>query len=307
MKRGLRLAVLLILVVVAIAVLRVWPALRAAQGKQEPVVDRVPPELPAELGRDGRIALLLFSKTSGFRHAEAIPACERSVREIAERRGWEVFATENAAVFDDALLARFRVLVSNNATGDNWSAPQREAFRRFVEGGGGFVGVHGAAGTRYRFWDWYTDELLRGRFVGHPIFPQLQTARVVVEDPLHPATAGLPESFHFEDEWYSFEQSARGPERARARAPRRGELPPAPALAEPRDGRSPDRVEPLPRPGPRLLLGARPLRRGLRPPRARRAARGCDRLGRGARGGVPIEPEEGKRSAQRAHPRLRLG
>ena len=73
------------------------------------------------------------------------------------------------------------------------------------------MGVHGAAGTRYRFWDWYTDELLRGRFIGHPLFPQLQTARVVVEDRAHPATRELPESFTHEDEWYSFERSARQP------------------------------------------------------------------------------------------------
>jgi type 1 glutamine amidotransferase len=131
------------------------------------------------------------------------------VRAIAEGRGWQVFATENAAVFDDALLPRFRVLLSNNATGDNWTPPQREAFRRWLEGGGGFVGVHGAAGTRYRFWDWYTDELLHARFVGHPLLPQLQTARVVVEDRAHPATRALPESFAHEDEWYSFERSPR--------------------------------------------------------------------------------------------------
>ena len=210
-RRVLRLVLLLVLVLLVSAALRLWPELRAAQGKRAPVVDTVPPGLPEALGREGRIALLLFAKTSGYRHAEAIPACERSVREIAARRGWDVFATENAAVFDDALLARFRVLVSNNATGDNWSPPQREAFRRFVEAGGGFVGVHGAAGTRYRFWDWYTDVLLRGRFVGHPLFPQLQTARVIVEDRTHPATAQLGESFAHEDEWYSFERSARAP------------------------------------------------------------------------------------------------
>ena len=211
MRRILELVGLLALVGLGIGALRLWPALRAAQGKQAPVVDTVPPELPDELGNDGRLAILLFSKTSGFRHAEAIPACERSVREIAARRGWRVFATENAAVFGDAWLARFRVLVSNNATGDNWSAPQREAFRRWLEAGGGFVGVHGAAGTRYRFWDWYTDELLHARFIGHPVFPQLQTARVVVEDRAHPATAQLGESFVHEDEWYTFERSARGP------------------------------------------------------------------------------------------------
>jgi len=211
MKRILRLTGLLVLVLLAIAAIRLWPSIRAAQGKQAPVYDSVPPALPDSLGRDGAPALLLFSKTNGFRHEEAIPACERSVRAIAERRGWQVFATENGAVFDDALLARFRVVVSNNATGDNWSAPQKEAFQRFIAGGGGFVGVHGAAGTRYRFWDWYTDVLLHGRFIGHPIFPQLQTARVVIEDARHPATAMLGSSFEHEDEWYSFEESARAP------------------------------------------------------------------------------------------------
>jgi type 1 glutamine amidotransferase len=210
-RRALRLGGWLALVLLSLAALRLWPEVRAAQGKREPVVDSVPPELPGDLGREGRLALLLFSKTNGFRHADAIPACERSVREIAARRGWQVFATENAAVFDDARLARFRVLVSNNATGDNWSAPQREAFRRWILGGGGFVGVHGAAGTRYRFWDWYTDALLRGRFVGHPVFPQLQRARVVIEDRAHPATAHLGASLWHEDEWYTFERSARGP------------------------------------------------------------------------------------------------
>ncbi|MGH7289215.1 MAG: ThuA domain-containing protein, partial [Myxococcota bacterium] len=192
----------------AVAVWKIAPAIRAARGGQPPVIDRVPPELPAHLGP---FAILLFSKTSGFRHEAAIPACEASVRRIAAARGWSVFATENAAVFDDAQLARFRVLVSNNATGDNWTPEQKAALQRFLLGGGGFVGVHGAAGTRYRFWDWYTDDLLRGRFVAHPLFPQLQTARVVIEDRTHPATAHLGESWLHEDEWYSFERSARGP------------------------------------------------------------------------------------------------
>jgi type 1 glutamine amidotransferase len=210
--KALRWAALGALLLLVVLALRVWPELRAARGGREPVVDRVAPALPPELGANGAVAILLFSKTSGFRHADAIPACERSVREIAARRGWQVFATENAAVFDDALLARFRVLVSNNATGDNWTAEPKDAFRRWILAGGGFVGVHGAAGTRYRFWDWYTDELLRARFVGHPLLPQLQPARVVVEDRAHPATRALPEAFVHEDEWYSFERSARGPE-----------------------------------------------------------------------------------------------
>jgi type 1 glutamine amidotransferase len=209
MRRGLGFGLGLALAGALVLAIRLGPELRAAQGKRPPVIDRVAPELPAGLGADGRLAILLFSKTSGFRHEEAIPACERSVRAIAAARGWQLFATENAAVFDDGLLARFRVLVSNNATGDNWTAEQKGALERWIGNGGGFVGVHGAAGTRYRFWDWYTDVLLRARFVGHPLLPQIQSARVVVEDAAHPAMRAWPASFEHEDEWYSFERSPR--------------------------------------------------------------------------------------------------
>jgi type 1 glutamine amidotransferase len=79
-----------------------------------------------------------------------------------------------------------------------------------MEEGGGFVGVHGAAGTRYRYWDWYTDSLLGGaRFIGHPLAPQLREARVQIADPDHPIVAHFGPGFVHEDEWYSFEQSPR--------------------------------------------------------------------------------------------------
>lgn len=187
----------------------VWQRVSPALGYADPVVDRLPPELPDGL-EDAPVALLLFSKTSGFRHREAIPAARSSVEAIAARNGWRVFASENAAVFDDALLARFDVIFGNNITGDNWTGEQKQAFARWIRAGGGFVGVHGAAGTRYRYWDWYTDSLLGGgRFVGHPIRPQLQHATVVVEDREHPIVRHLGPGFEHVDEWYSFEASPR--------------------------------------------------------------------------------------------------
>jgi len=186
-----------------------WPRLAGPLGLVEPVVDTVPPELPAGLA-GAPLAVLDFSKTSGFRHEDAIPAAHASVAAIAARRGWAVFRTENAAVFDDDLLRAFDVVFGNNITGDNWTAGQKAAFARWIEAGGGFVGVHGAAGTRYRYWDWYTDVLLGGgRFIGHPMFPQFQEARVVVEDRAHPIMAGFGADFRHEDEWYTFEASPR--------------------------------------------------------------------------------------------------
>jgi len=212
-KRALGLAVLLVLAFLAFAAWRIWPSIRAARGGVPPVYDTVAPQLAPELfgpRSPGDVRILLFSKTSGFRHAEAIPACERSVREIAARRGWRVFATENGAVFSDELLAHFDVVLGNNTTGDNWDLAQKTAFVQFVERGGGFVGVHGAAGTRYEYWDWYKDTLIGARFIGHPVFPQLQDATVVVEDAAHPAMRTLPARFTAHDEWYSFAASPRG-------------------------------------------------------------------------------------------------
>jgi len=179
-----------------------------ALGLAPPVVDREPPVLSAKLGQ-AELSVLLFSKTSGFRHEQAIHAAERSLRALARQHGWDIFATENAAVFNDEQLARFDVVFANNTTGDNWTAEQKLAFQRFVARGGGVVGVHGALGTRYRYWDWYTDSLLLGRFVGHPLSPQLQQAAVQVLDHEHPATRHLPSRWMRTDEWYSFERSAR--------------------------------------------------------------------------------------------------
>ena len=72
------------------------------------------------------------------------------------------------------------------------------------------VGVHGAAGTRYRYWDWYTDTLLGGaRFIGHPLSPQFRQARVIIEDPHHVTMAHFSGELRHEDEWYSFEASPR--------------------------------------------------------------------------------------------------
>ena len=199
-------AILAVLLVVGIeGFRRIAPVL----GWVDPVVDTVPPELPPDL--DGAaLAILLFSKTSGFRHTDAIPAARASVERLAAKNGWTVFATENAAVFNPDQLEKFDVVFGNNITGDNWTAEQKRAFTRWAERGGGFVGVHGAAGTRYRYWDWYTDTLLGGgRFIGHPNAPQFREATLTIEDGSHPVMAHFGETFVHTDEWYSFEESAR--------------------------------------------------------------------------------------------------
>jgi uncharacterized protein len=172
------------------------------------VFETVPPQIPAQI--NGR-AILVFSKTNGFRHEEAIPAANSLLTEIANDEGWQVFQTENGAAFSPEILSRFDAVIFNNVSGDVFTTEQRAALRAFVEGGGGFVGIHGAGGDFSYNWSWYPQSLIGAQFKGHPMDPQFQRATVNVEDNSHPATRTLPATWQRVDEWYSFERTARRP------------------------------------------------------------------------------------------------
>ncbi len=168
--------------------------------------DTTPPELPAELASP---SVLVFSKTNGFRHEEAIPAGLALLDRLAAERGWSLFHTENGAVFTPELLARFDVAVWHNTSGDVLSEDQRTAFKTWLTEGGGFVGLHGAGGDPSYDWAWYVEELVGAQFIGHTMGPQFQEATAIVESRDHPATRDLPESFQHVEEWYSFDRSVR--------------------------------------------------------------------------------------------------
>ena len=164
------------------------------------------PALPAALPHP---ALLVFTKTNGFRHDEAIAAGVPLFASIAAGLGGSSVHTESGGVFNAADLARFDGVVWLNTSGDLLTAEQREQFQAWLEQGGGFVGVHGAGGDTSYEWDWIPNTLLGAQFIGHPMGPQFQTATVVVEDRAHPATRALPARWEREDEWYSFAASPR--------------------------------------------------------------------------------------------------
>jgi hypothetical protein len=180
-------------------------ALRAFFPKHE--YETVPPELPPDELRSP--ALLVFTKTNGFRHTEAIPAGVALIEKIAQRRGWSVFHTESGAVFNPEQLARFHATVWHQVSGDVLTPAQRDAFRAYLEGGGGWVGVHGAGGDRSYEWPWYVEDLVGAQFIGHTMGPQFQTAMWRNEDTSHPATAKLPAQWRHEEEIYSFDRSVR--------------------------------------------------------------------------------------------------
>lgn len=161
-----------------------------------------------DLSGDGP-RILMFEKINGFRDGPSVDAAHAALLAMAEREGWQMVVTQSGGAFNAATLAQFDAVLWNNISGDVLTLSQRQAMRDFIEGGGGFVAVHGSAGDPSYFWDWYPDTLIGARFAGHPSDPQFQDARVVVADAEHPAAADLPAEWVMRDEWYAFHTNPR--------------------------------------------------------------------------------------------------
>lgn len=169
------------------------------------VYDAEAPVLPAMK----QPAILIFSKTNGFRDSAQITAANAALEKIARDKGWASFATENAAIFNPVQLSQFQAVVWNSVSGDVLTPQQRAAFRQWLEAGHGYVGLHGSGGDPSYEWRWYVDNLIGAQFTGHTLGPHIQPGRLVVEDRTHPATDGLDAEWRRDDEWYSFAKSPR--------------------------------------------------------------------------------------------------
>ena len=95
---------LALLILVAIGVFAVMAYKYQAALFPEPTYDQVAPEIP---DLDLETKILIFSKTNGFRHLEAIPAARKLFENIAIKNGWNSFYTENAAIHNSEDLAQF--------------------------------------------------------------------------------------------------------------------------------------------------------------------------------------------------------
>jgi type 1 glutamine amidotransferase len=204
MKKWLRILLVLLLALLAGATL-LYRAMRAEGFFRAPSYETERPTLPSL----ARPALLLFSKTNGYIHRDAIPAAQEAFRQIAAQRGWSLYLTDSSAIYNAEDLAKFDAVIWNNVTGDVLSTEQRAALQNYIENGGGFVGVHGAGGDREYAWPWYPQTLLKAQFIGHPMNPQFQRATLHIEHSDDPIVQALDATWSFDDEWYSFEQSPR--------------------------------------------------------------------------------------------------
>ena len=128
-----------------------------------------------------------------------------AVKKLGQENGFAVDATEDARVFTENQLKRYRAVVFLSTTGDVLDTAQQGAFERYIQAGGGYAGVHAASDTEYT-WNWYGG-LVGAYFSGHP---DPQSATVEVADHAHPSTKHLPARWTRSDEWYNFQSNPRG-------------------------------------------------------------------------------------------------
>ncbi len=151
--------------------------------------------------RTGDPRVLVFSKTAGFRHS-SIPKGIAAIQRLGKEHGFSVDSTENPLIFNEDSLSLYSAVIFLNATGNVLDAYQQASFERYIQAGGGFVGIHAAADCEYG-WPWY-GKLVGAYFKSHP---KIQNAKLQVVDRTHASTKHLPEIWERSDEWYNFRKS----------------------------------------------------------------------------------------------------
>jgi type 1 glutamine amidotransferase len=147
--------------------------------------------------------VLVFSKTAGFRH-DSIPAGIAEVQALGAANGFTVTATEDATVLTPANLAQYKAVVFVSTTGDFLDNTQEAALEGYVDGGGGFMGIHAAADAEYESPAY--EQLVGAWFKSHPA---IQEATVVNEDVTNPATSHFGPTWTHTDELYNYRSNPR--------------------------------------------------------------------------------------------------
>ncbi len=151
--------------------------------------------------RNGNPRVLVFTKTMGFHHS-SIPNGIAAIIKLGQENGFDVDTTQNADMFNDDSLKKYAAVIFLSTTGDVLNYTQEVAFERYIQSGGGFVGVHAATDTEYD-WGWY-GRLVGAYFNGHP---KPQQAKFIIKDKDFAATKFFTDTvWQRTDELYNFKK-----------------------------------------------------------------------------------------------------
>ncbi len=140
--------------------------------------------------------ILIFTKNKLNQRASA--EASRALAAYVSSNGLLADTTSNPSFFTEDSLQQYGAVVFLNTSQDVLDTRQQNEFERFIQAGGGFVGVHAAGGSRYQ-WPWF-NRMLGTDFVKQP--DSLHTASEITFQITGGATAiteGLPETWQQTD------------------------------------------------------------------------------------------------------------
>lgn len=142
--------------------------------------------------------ILVFTKVAGYAH-DSRPAAAQAIMKMGQENNFGVDTTSDAGKIAESNLKKYAAVVFVSTTGSFLDPYQRVDLQRYIQAGGGFVGIHAAADALYD-WRWY-GRMIGGYFSFHPA---QQMATMTVVDKNHPSTSMLPTEWKRKDEWYHY-------------------------------------------------------------------------------------------------------
>lgn len=164
--------------------------------------------ITTSFGQSPRFKVLAFYSTKT--EPDHVHFAEDAVKFFRDRSASEHFifdATTNWDDLNDARLKDYQLVIWLNDSPH--IATQRSAFERYVQHGGAWLGFHAAGyNDEDTKWPWYVD-FLGGAVFNINSWPPLP-AHIVIGDPTHSVTAGIPVYFESPaNEWYVWKPSPR--------------------------------------------------------------------------------------------------
>lgn len=156
--------------------------------------------------------IAFYTAKNDAAHISFVHEANRWFSRIAPTYNFTYDSTNNWNNLNAGFLSKYQVVIFLDTRPD--SVSQREAFRKYMDSGGAWLGFHfaGFALTPSDIpqnWDWYHNDFLgSGEYKGNTWHPTSAVLRV--ENHRHPATKNLPDTFVASpNEWYSWQNDLR--------------------------------------------------------------------------------------------------
>ncbi len=156
--------------------------------------------------------IAFYTERNDLAHISFVHEANVWFAKMAEKNNFTYDSTNDWTKMNEPFLSQYQVVIFLDTRPDSIS--QREAFQKYMENGGGWMGFHfaGFALTPSEFpqnWDWYHNQFIgAGSYVSNTWRPV--SAILLVEDKNHPVTKGFPATFKSApSEWYRWSNDLR--------------------------------------------------------------------------------------------------